>query len=312
MSRRRTLGAFTFRKRCAVKLYLFDEVDERLELLPLAARRALDAAGLRLSREAWSSLPLPERTELTRLGSGDQVESSRVRQICAGAVPAAESIEPRADPEAGRVPADVACGFGPQRPLPDALWVGLSALDRYALAKVVQRGRPRRVAGAYDEIVGASALSTHLSPGGDVRMVGVAEKAPTLRRASAESAVSLSAEGLARLSAGSAKKGDVLATARIAGIQAAKRTPEWIPLCHAVALTRVEVTLVVDVPTSRVRIVASAEALDRTGVEMEALVAASAAALTVYDMLKAYDRGMELGPTRLLSKSGGRSGDYQR
>ncbi|HMR05372.1 MAG TPA: cyclic pyranopterin monophosphate synthase MoaC [Polyangiaceae bacterium] len=210
------------------------------------------------------------------------------------------------------MPPEVQSGFGAQRPLPDALWVSLAPLDRYVLAKVVERGRPERVAAAYDEIVGASALSTHLSPNGEVRMVGVAEKSPTLRSASAESAVSLSAEGLARLTARSAKKGDVLATARIAGIQAAKRTPEWIPLCHAVALTRVEVSLVVDVPASRVRIVASAEALDRTGVEMEALVAASAAALIVYDMLKAYDRGMELGPTRLLSKSGGRSGDYQR
>lgn len=295
-----------------MKLYLFDEVDDRLELLPLAARRALDTAGLRLSREGWSSLPLAERTEVTRLGSGDCIEPSSVVQRCKSAVPAAERIEPRAEPNAQHVPPEVQDGFGAQRPLPDALWVSLAPLDRYVLAKVVERGRPERVAAAYDEIVGASALSTHLSPQGEVRMVGVAEKTPTLRRASAESGVSLSAEGLARLSAGSAKKGDVLATARIAGIQAAKRTPEWIPLCHAVALTSVEVSLVVDVPASRVRIVASAEALDRTGVEMEALVAASAAALTVYDMLKAYDRGMELGPTRLLSKSGGRSGDYQR
>ena len=295
-----------------MKLYLFDEVDERLELLPLAARRALDAAGLRLSRDGWSSLPLAERTAVTRLGSGDCIEPSSVAQHCTSAVPAPERIEPRAEPNAQHVPPEVQSGFGAQRPLPDALWVSLAPLDRYVLAKVVERGRPERVAAAYDEIVGASALSTHLSPNGEVRMVGVAEKSPTLRSASAESAVSLSAEGLARLTARSAKKGDVLATARIAGIQAAKRTPEWIPLCHAVALTRVEVSLVVDVPASRVRIVASAEALDRTGVEMEALVAASAAALIVYDMLKAYDRGMELGPTRLLSKSGGRSGDYQR
>jgi cyclic pyranopterin phosphate synthase len=105
-------------------------------------------------------------------------------------------------------------------------------------------------------------------------------------------------------------KGDVLGTARLAGIMAAKRTPDIVPLCHPIALTHVGVELELDEQQSAVRITATVEAFDRTGVEIEALHAASAAALTVYDMLKAFDRSMEIGPTRLRSKSGGRSGDF--
>jgi cyclic pyranopterin monophosphate synthase len=107
-------------------------------------------------------------------------------------------------------------------------------------------------------------------------------------------------------------KGDVLGTARIAGILAAKRTPELIPLCHHVQLTRVVVDFEILADVSAVRILASAEAADRTGVEMESLVAASVAALTLYDMLKGVDRGITIGPTRLLEKTGGRTGEYRR
>jgi cyclic pyranopterin phosphate synthase len=115
-----------------------------------------------------------------------------------------------------------------------------------------------------------------------------------------------------RLSRAEAPKGDVLGTARLAGIMAAKKTSEIVPLCHPVALTHLSVEVALDREVRRVVITATAEAHDRTGVEMEALVAASAAALTVYDMLKAFDRAMEIGPTRLVAKSGGRSGDYRR
>ncbi|MCK6534371.1 MAG: cyclic pyranopterin monophosphate synthase MoaC [Polyangiaceae bacterium] len=143
-------------------------------------------------------------------------------------------------------------------------------------------------------------------------MVDVGQKASTLRRALAESRVSMGAEAFARLEGASAGKGDVLATARIAGIQAAKRTSDLIPLCHAIAITHVTVEIALDAPSRTAHVQASVETFDRTGVEMEALCAASVAALTVYDMLKAYDRSMEIGPTRLLSKSGGRSGDFAR
>jgi cyclic pyranopterin phosphate synthase len=202
--------------------------------------------------------------------------------------------------------------LGPERSLSPAVWSSLSALDRFALAKVVDRGRADRIAAAYAEIVGDSAISTHLSPRGGVRMVDVSEKPLTLRSAVAESAVRMNAEAFTRLSRSDAPKGDVLGTARLAGIMAAKRTSELVPLCHPVALTHLAVELALDEGARVVRITATAEAYDRTGVEMEALVAASAAALTVYDMLKAFDRGIEIGPTRLRSKSGGRSGDYER
>ncbi len=278
-----------------MKLYAFDEVDERLLLLPLAARRVLDQLGLRLSRAGWQSLSAQARRTLTELGEAPAVDLASARALLERATPAA-----------------VVAVFGEGRPLAPALWAGLSPLDRYALAKVASKGRPERIAAAYAEIVGASALSTHLSPTGVVRMVDVGQKASTLRRALAESRVSMGAEAFARLEGASAGKGDVLATARIAGIQAAKRTSDLIPLCHAIAITHVTVEIALDAPSRTAHVQASVETFDRTGVEMEALCAASVAALTVYDMLKAYDRSMEIGPTRLLSKSGGRSGDFAR
>ncbi len=139
-------------------------------------------------------------------------------------------------------------------------------------------------------------------------MVDVGAKEITARRAVARARVQMSATTFALLSSGNTPKGDVLATARIAGIQAAKRTSELIPLCHVVALTHVELALGLDAGT--VTIDATVEARDRTGVEMEALVAASTAALTIYDMLKATDRNMSFD-VHLISKSGGRSGDWQ-
>ena len=129
---------------------------------------------------------------------------------------------------------------------------------------------------------------------------------------SAGAAVRMRAETIARVARRDVGKGEVLATARLAGIMAAKRTPELVPLCHHVALTRVEVHLDVDVPARRVLVTAVAEAFDRTGVEMEAMVAASVASLTVYDMLKGIDRDITIESVRLLEKSGGRTGPWRR
>lgn len=142
-------------------------------------------------------------------------------------------------------------------------------------------------------------------------MVDVGGKGVTAREAVAEAWVRMEPTTLSLLVSGKAPKGDVLAVARIAGIQAAKRTPELIPLCHHVQLTGVQVELTPS-GEDRVRIVASARAADRTGVEMEALVAATVAALTLYDMLKAVDRGMVVERAALLAKRGGKSGDYRR
>ena len=143
-------------------------------------------------------------------------------------------------------------------------------------------------------------------------MVDVAEKAVTQRICVARGAVRMAAETLARIADGSIPKGDVLAVARLAGIQAAKRTYEWIPLCHLIPLDGVELELTPDPAGSRVRIEARVRAHARTGVEMEALVAASAAGLTVYDMCKAIDRGMSLEAVRLVYKTGGKSGSWTR
>jgi cyclic pyranopterin phosphate synthase len=143
-------------------------------------------------------------------------------------------------------------------------------------------------------------------------MVGVGDKAVTRRVCVARAEVRMAPETLARIADGTVAKGDVLATARIAAIQAAKRTGDWIPLCHPLALDGVEVELRADAAGSRVAIEVRVEAHARTGVEMEALVAAAAAGLTIYDMCKAVDRGMTVERVRLVSKSGGKSGLWAR
>ena len=143
-------------------------------------------------------------------------------------------------------------------------------------------------------------------------MVDVGAKAPTAREAVAGGAVRLSGDALRAVLEGRAGKGDVLGVARIAGIQAAKRTAEWIPLCHPLPLEAVEIAFRPDEEESRIEIEATARTTAKTGVEMEALVAVSAAALTIYDMCKSIDRGMSVEGVRLLRKSGGKSGTYER
>ncbi|HYM73183.1 MAG TPA: cyclic pyranopterin monophosphate synthase MoaC [Stellaceae bacterium] len=152
---------------------------------------------------------------------------------------------------------------------------------------------------------------SHVDAGGRARMVDVSDKAETDRVAVAGARVVMQPETLARVQAGEIAKGDVLAAARIAGIMAAKRTPDLIPLCHPLSLTSVAVDCVCVPERASIEITATCRLKGRTGVEMEALTAASVAALTVYDMCKAIDRGMTVTDVRLLRKSGGKSGDYQ-
>ncbi|MGH7986820.1 MAG: cyclic pyranopterin monophosphate synthase MoaC [Candidatus Binataceae bacterium] len=153
---------------------------------------------------------------------------------------------------------------------------------------------------------------THLDERGRARMVDVGEKPITRREAVARGAVRMRSETLAAIVSGQLKKGEALAVARLAGIMAAKRTHELIPLCHQLPLEVVEVDFRPDHASSSLEIQARAATQARTGVEMEALVAASAAALTIYDMAKAIDRAMIIDVIRLVKKSGGRSGDFIR
>ena len=293
-------------------IYRFDEVGESLHLVPVAARRALDHAGVKLSLTGWRSLPLELRQGLVQVGVAAEVDVDHVKGAMRRAEPPAKAIEPTTDPPSDAVPAEVREAFGPERDIPDSLWASLTRLDRFALAKAAEKRRPDRLAQVYDEIVGQSSVSTHLAPGGGVRMIDVAEKRPSKRRAVAESRVTMNEDAFGRLARADAPKGDVLGAARLAGIMAAKRTSDIVPLCHPLSLTHVGVELELERDARAVRVTATVEAFDRTGVEMEALHAASASALTVYDMLKAFDRAMVIGPTQLLAKSGGRSGDYER
>jgi cyclic pyranopterin phosphate synthase len=153
---------------------------------------------------------------------------------------------------------------------------------------------------------------THLDEAGRARMVDVGEKPATERRAVARAVVRVTAETARTVQAGDAPKGDVLGVARIAGIQAAKRTAELIPLCHPLALSFVGVEGTVDADRGEVVLIAEARTTGPTGVEMEALTAATVAALTVYDMVKGIERGAEIAEVVLLEKSGGRSGEWRR
>jgi cyclic pyranopterin phosphate synthase len=153
---------------------------------------------------------------------------------------------------------------------------------------------------------------THLDATGRARMVDVSEKASTNRRAVARAVVRVSPQTAEAVRAGDTPKGDVLGTARVAGIQAAKRTSELIPLCHPLPLSFVGVEGEIDTDAGEITLTAEARTTGPTGVEMEALTAAAVAALTVYDMIKAIERGAEIGQVVLLEKSGGRSGEWRR
>jgi cyclic pyranopterin phosphate synthase len=151
---------------------------------------------------------------------------------------------------------------------------------------------------------------THFDASGQAHMVDVSAKKETHRRAVAQGRITMQPETFTKLSQGDAKKGDVLGVARLAGIMAAKQTGSLIPLCHPIPLTSVTVDFVTDEGTSSVTCTATSETVGRTGVEMEALTAASIALLTIYDMLKAIDRGMIIDGVKLLEKHGGKSGSW--
>jgi cyclic pyranopterin phosphate synthase len=153
---------------------------------------------------------------------------------------------------------------------------------------------------------------THVDGKGEARMVDVSSKRVSRRRAAARGRVHLNARAFRQLSENRLAKGDALSVARLAGIQAAKRTAEWIPLCHGVPLEHLDVTIDLDDSKRVATVHATATARWSTGVEMEALVAVSAACLALYDMAKAVDRGITIGEVQLLSKSGGRSGRWNR
>lgn len=151
---------------------------------------------------------------------------------------------------------------------------------------------------------------THIDAGGEAHMVDVGDKAETVRVAVAEGFVKMKPETLALIREGNAKKGDVIGTARLAGIMAAKQTANLIPLCHPLMLTKVAVDITEDAALPGLRVEALVKLSGKTGVEMEALTAVQVALLTIYDMCKAADRGMVMGEIRVLEKHGGKSGDW--
>lgn len=152
---------------------------------------------------------------------------------------------------------------------------------------------------------------THFDEAGSAHMVDVSEKSSTTRTAVAECRVQMAPDTFSMITAGEAKKGDVLGVARLAGIMAAKKTHDLIPLCHPLALSKVSVEFEPDPASATIRVEATVRTIGQTGVEMEALTATTMAALTIYDMVKAVDRGMTITDTRLMMKDGGKSGLYR-
>jgi cyclic pyranopterin phosphate synthase len=289
-------------------VYGFEAIDETLPFLPLAARRALDVLGRKLSLQGWLSLPLEERERIVRAGAAPTIDAAVVPAID-GAVPGPTPFEALVESEASSPTPELVASLGPSRPLDAARWKGMSPLDRYALQKCALKGK--KLARAYDEILHRPVL-THLDGAGDARMVDIGAKQATSRRAVATSCVRTTRVVIDAITAGGIGKGDVVAVARVAGILAAKRTAELIPLCHPVQTTGAVLDFEMDASRGALWIRATVEAMDRTGVEMEAMLAASIAALTVYDMIKSGDRWATIESVRLESKSGGKSGPVVR
>lgn len=298
-----------------MKVYKFEGPEAGDSLMSLSARRALDRAGLKLSLPSYQALPLETRRSLSELGEAPLVDERAVSELLKGAT--TESLDKIPEPSPSVAPDHLLEALGPERPLAPKVWQSLSPLDRYALVKCEARGRARsdlsRLHLAYEEIVGATAISTHLGHDGALRMVRITDKPETKRRAVAESFVTMSEVAFSALERNDAPKGNVLEVARLAGIMGAKKTSDWIPLCHPLALSHVNISFSpAENRKNTLRILCETEVRAGTGVEMEAMVGASAAALTIYDMLKGIDRAMTLGPTRLISKSGGQSDFFVR
>lgn len=293
-----------------LSIFTFEETED-LALLPLSARRALDLLGKKLTLDAWKSLPRETRKELIELGAQEQISAEKISSLLLQASPSPTSMEVRADPSHEQLPEQLSAQLGPSRPLSLERWKTLRSLERYAFRHLARPERRFQACALYDEIF-AALQPTHLDEKGEARMVDVAGKSPTKRRAIASASVKMEPAILSKITKEGAPKGDALGVARIAGIQAAKRTHELIPLCHTLHLTRVDVHFDLDIPTGTVLISVTAEAMDRTGVEMEALTGASVAALTLYDMVKGMQRDVQIGPIQLERKEGGRSGVWQR
>jgi cyclic pyranopterin monophosphate synthase len=298
-------------------VYPFEGIGSDLPYLPLAARRVLDRLGRKLSLDGWLSLPVDARQRIVSAGSAEHVDSqvaSLVGSLIDRATPPPSPTQALPEPDASCPPPELAAALGATRPLDDSRWRSLSALDRYALFKCVTK--PEKLAAAYDEILPASRMHpphlSHLTGTGQAHMVDVGEKMETSRRAVASARVRTTRGVVEAIALGETTKGDVVAVARVAGIMAAKRTAELVPLCHPVRTTRAAIEFEADAERGELRIRATIEAIDRTGVEMEAMLAASVSSLTVYDMIKSADRWATIDDVRLESKSGGKSGDIKR
>ena len=290
--------------RVSPALYGFETIGEELLYLPLAARRVLDILGMKLALDGWRSLSLESRRRIVSAGLAERVDAES-RELFDRAVPKAEPMGSVPDPDPHAPSADLGRALGSARPLSEEVWRSLRAIDRYALVK--SAANPEKLARAYEEIVGGGGLP-HLTADGQARMVDVGAKDRGARRAIASARVRTTGAVVDAVAARGVAKGDVFAVARVAGLLAAKRTADLIPLCHPVQTTHAVIEFGADVARGEISILATVEAVDRTGVEMEAMTAASIAALTVYDMIKGVDRWAFIETVQLEEKSGGKSG----
>ena len=294
--------------------YAFEELDDGLPRIPLAAQRSLDASGVRLSVEAWRSLPAADQKIVMLAGGADVVDAQLIDSIVARATPSAVKVDKLVEPNRFDLPASVVEVLERSHPLDLERWAAASALDRYVLLRL--RTDPEELARAYEEIFAAQVFPTQPRAGHSVMPAAtdLVPKVPTLRRAVATARVQMRADLLSKLIEGK-ESADVLAISRTAGILAAKRASELIPLCASAQITRVDVTFAVDSPAAgpgALVLKARVEAFASGSLASDALVAASTAAITVVDMLRVSDRWMTISQVRVEEIGGGSEGDVRR
>lgn len=270
-----------------------------------------------MDEHLYATVPLSIRHDLARCGSVEPPALEDAQSLLENAGVPLTRVEPACDPPAAQPPELVSQTLTPRGQLSAELWQSLNALERFVVHELCAQGSAPLLHDACAEIFGQKHSFehghgfTHLRAQGGVVMVSVADKPETRRLARAESWLTMNRAAFTQLQADQGPKRDILATARVAGIQATKKASDLIPLCHPLPLLHAEVDFELHASTGRVRVTCSVIVVSRTGVEMEALCGVQVAALTLYDMLKSVDRSMVMGPSRLLEKSGGRSGVFR-
>ena len=279
-----------------VPLYEAEGEKRDLGVMPISARRALMIAGELLTPEGWKSLTLGDRRTVVMEGAKATIDRAKIQDITHKANPPSDWGDAVTDPPAEEAPADLLEKLGSDRPLEVEKWTGLRPLDRFAFVLVASEGPPERLLRFYDGLFQrASVVLAAAGVSGQFRMVST-------HRAVASARVQMRIESLALLLGSDTTPDQMFAMARIAGIQAGKHASQFLPLCYPSPITRVDVICQADYGTGSILIKATVDAVEKSGVDTEAMVAATVAALTLVDFAKHIDRGVSVTDVQLLEE----------